>query len=121
VQILAACPQSKNLFILMLAFVAKACFETGIKLWACNANHTCVCVGSLFSQDLHELYPAISGDTDLYPYLWPQHFSKGKLHCEPVQILAACPQSKNLFILMLAFVCLMYSLAMLCCFRCFTV
>lgn len=59
-------------------FVAKAYFETGIELWACNANHTCACVGSLFSQDLREPYPPISGDTDLYPHLWPQHFSNGK-------------------------------------------
>jgi len=44
-----------------IVFVAKAYFETGIELWACNVNHTCACVGSLFSQDLREPYPLYLG------------------------------------------------------------
>lgn len=44
-----------------VVFVAKAYFETGIELWACNANHTCACVGSLFSQDHREPYPLYLG------------------------------------------------------------
>lgn len=70
-----------------VVFVAKACFESGIELWVYNANHTCSCVGSLFSQDLSEPYFPKSEDTDFSLHLWPGIFSNGKYRSEPAHVL----------------------------------